>query len=70
MRAGIEGAISQGVRKMGMRRARYRGLPKTRLEHILEAIAINLTRLAAYFRGDERSRTRRSHFLCLMAPAA
>ena len=33
-RAGIEGAISQGVRSMKLRRARYVGLAKTRLEHI------------------------------------
>ena len=33
-RAGIEGTISQGVRSMKLRRARYVGLAKTRLEHI------------------------------------
>jgi transposase len=33
-RAGIEGTISQGVRKMGLRKARYIGLPRTRLQHI------------------------------------
>ena len=30
-RAGIEGTISQSVRRCGLRRSRYLGLPKTRL---------------------------------------
>ena len=52
VRAGIEGTISQGVRAFGLRRARYFGQAKTRLQHILTAAAINLVRLAAWFAGD------------------
>ena len=43
-RAGIEGTISQGVRRCGIRRARYRGLAKTQLQHLATASAINLLR--------------------------
>ncbi len=44
-RAGIEGTISQGTRAFGLRRCRYRGFPKTRLQHIFIATAINLVRI-------------------------
>ena len=44
-RAGIEGTISQGTRAFGLRRCRYRGFPKTRLQHIITAAAINLVRV-------------------------
>ena len=45
----------------GMRRARYRGLPKTRLEHVYSAVALNLIRLDAYWNGHALDRTRTSH---------
>ncbi|MFC5238306.1 transposase, partial [Pseudonocardia zijingensis] len=45
IRAGVEGTISQAVTVTGLRRARYRGLPKTRLEHVFSAVALNLIRL-------------------------
>ena len=45
-RAGIEGTVSQGVRRFGLRRARYRGLAKTHLQHVATAAAINVHRLA------------------------
>jgi hypothetical protein len=51
VRAGVEGTIRQGVAVTGMRRARYRGLPKTRLEHVYSAVALNLIRLDAYWNG-------------------
>jgi len=44
-RAAIEGTLSACVRKNGARRARYRGLAKTRLQHLLMGAAINLKRL-------------------------
>ena len=52
VRAGIEGTMSQGVRAFGLRRARYFGKPKTHLQHVLIAAAINLVRLAAWFAGN------------------
>ena len=39
-RAGIEGASSQGVRAMHLRRARSVGFAKTHLQHVLTAAAI------------------------------
>jgi transposase len=61
IRAGVEGTIRQGVAVTGMRRARYRGLPKTRLEHVYSAVALNLIRLDAYWNGNALDRTRTSH---------
>jgi transposase len=60
-RAGVEGTIRQGVAVTGMRRARYRGLPKTTLEHVYSAVALNLIRLHAYWNGNALDRTRISH---------
>ena len=61
LRAGVEGTIRQGVAVTGMRRARYRGLPKTRLEHVYSAVALNLIRLDAYWNGHALDRTKTSH---------
>src|SRR5262249_2962317 len=41
-RAGIEGTLSQGLRAFGLRQCRYRGLPKTRLQHLAIAAAITI----------------------------
>jgi Transposase DDE domain len=41
LRAGIEGTISEGLRCHGLRRARYRGQPKTQLQAKAIAAAIN-----------------------------
>jgi IS5 family transposase len=61
VRAGIEGTIGQAVAATGMRRARYRGLAKTHLEHVFSATALNLIRLHAYWHGHPLDRTRTSH---------
>jgi transposase len=61
-RAGIEGTLSQAIRGMGMRRARYDGLHKTHLEHVLTAVAINVVRIDAVLTQTPRGRTRRSNF--------
>jgi hypothetical protein len=60
-RAGIEATISQAVTVTGTRRARYRGLAKTRLEHAYSAVALNLHRLDAYWNDTPIDRTRTSH---------
>ncbi|WP_413754676.1 hypothetical protein [Streptomyces sp. R-74717] len=44
-----------------MRRARYRGLPKTHLEHAFSAVALNLLRLDAWWNGHPLDRTRTGH---------
>jgi len=61
-RAGIEGTHSQAVRRMGLRRARYDGLDKTHLQHVLTAVAINLVRIDAVLTQTPRGKTRRSNF--------
>jgi transposase len=66
--AGIEGTISQGVRAFGLRRSRYRGLAKTHLQHVATAAAINVERLAAWFRAVPRATTRISRFAALATP--
>lgn len=65
-RAGIEGTLSQGVRAFGLRRSRYIGLPKTHLQHVLTAAAINLCRLDDWLSERPRATTRQSTFARLM----
>jgi transposase/IS5 family transposase len=60
-RAGVEGTIRQATHVTGIRTARYRGLPKTRLEHTIAATAINMIRLDAYWTGHPLDRTRTTH---------
>jgi transposase len=64
-RAGIEGTLSQGVRAFGLRRARYRGLPKTHLQHVATAAAINVDRIVAWLDERPRAKTRTSRFAAL-----
>ncbi len=66
-RAGIEGTISQGVRVVGLRRARYIGLAKTHLQHLVTPAALNARRIAAWATGLPRAKTRVSHFAALAA---
>jgi hypothetical protein len=71
LRAGVEGTIRQAIAVTGIRRARYRGLAKTRLEHASAAVALNLIRLHAFWNGHPLDRTRTSHLARLeLAPAA
>jgi len=60
-RAGIEATMNQAVTVTGCRRARYRGLAKTRLEHAYSATALNLWRLDAYWNDTPLDRTRTTH---------
>ena len=66
-RAGVEGTISQGVRRCGMRHSRYRGLARTHLGHVLTAAALNFVRVAEWLAGTPRARTRHSAFARLLA---
>jgi transposase len=59
-RAGAEGTMHQAI-SHGARRARYRSLPKTRLDHIYMACALNLLRLQAFWTGTPLDRHRTSH---------
>jgi len=66
-RSGVEGTISQAVFVLGMRRARYRGLQKVHLQHLLTATAMNLSRTFRWCMETPRSRTRKSPFARLVA---
>ncbi|WP_345096224.1 IS1182 family transposase [Planomonospora venezuelensis] len=58
LRAGVEGTINQALDLTGLRRARYRGLPKVRLQHAFSAAAVNVIRLDAHWTsGPVRPRT-------------
>lgn len=58
IRAGIEATLSQNVRAYGLRRTRYRGLPKTDIGHVLTALACNVTRIADWTADPTRPRLR------------
>jgi hypothetical protein len=68
-RAGVEGTISQGVRCFGLRRCRYHGLGKARLQHQLTATAMNFHRLDAWWTDTPRACTRTSHLAALRRPS-
>jgi transposase len=68
-RAGVEGTISEAVRKHGARRSHYVGQKKTQLHEILLATAINLERAARWLMGYRLASTRTSRFATLMAAA-
>ncbi|MCS0463790.1 transposase, partial [Rhizobium favelukesii] len=61
-RAGIEGTLSQGIRAFGLRRCRYIGLPKTRFQHVVTALAMNVARIDDWLTGGSFAKTRRSAF--------
>jgi transposase len=61
LRAGVEGTINQALDITGIRHARYRGLPKTHLQHLFSAIAVNLVRLHAWWTEHPLPPARVSH---------
>jgi transposase len=69
-RAGIEGTISQAVRAFDLRQARYIGLAKTHLQHVLTATVMNITRVLHWLAGERPTQTRSSAFAKLHAVAA
>lgn len=69
-RAGIEGTLSQGIRAFGLRQARYRGLEKVHLQHLLTAAALNLCRMYAWLTEQPRARTRQAAFVRLAKKGA
>jgi len=69
-RAGIEGTLSQGTRAFDLRRARYVGLAKTKLQHILTAVALNFIRIVHWLDGQPLAKTRQSPFVRLCRSSA
>ncbi|MFI9275721.1 IS1182 family transposase [Kitasatospora sp. NPDC052896] len=70
LRAGIEGTIRQATHTTGLRRARYRGLAKTHLDHTTSAAALNLIRLHAWWNGHPLDRANHSHLARLQLALA
>lgn len=60
-RAGVEGTIAQATGRIGMRRCKYRGEAKTRLQHLLGAAAMNLIRIDAWQHNKRPETTRTTH---------
>jgi transposase len=69
-RAGVEGVHAQGVRTMGLRRSRYIGEPRTHLQHVVTATAMNVCRLHDWLEGSAPHPTPLSHFARFMKEAA
>lgn len=69
-RAGVEGTISQAVRVCQVRQARYLGLAKLRLQHILSAAALNVVRVTDWLEDPTMATTRHAPFLRLLTEAA
>jgi transposase len=68
-RAGVEGTMAQAVRTAEMRRARYIGSKKLRLQAFLTATALNVLRACEWLRRGKHSSTPVSRFAKLMAAA-
>ncbi|MFD8079714.1 transposase [Streptomyces sp. NPDC059718] len=70
IRAGIEATLSQDVRARGLRRSRYRGLPRTHVQHVLTALACNITPVADWIAEPTTARRRSTRFHTLCTAAA
>ena len=69
-RAGVESTHAQGIRRCGLRQARYLGRTKTHLQHLAIAAALNFVRLGEWFAGTPLAKTRRSPFAALQEVSA
>lgn len=65
IRAGIESTISQAVRVSDLRQAHYFGLPKTSLQHVITATAINVRRIVSWLIEPSLRPTQVSRFAAL-----
>ncbi len=70
VRAGVEGTLSQGIRRCDLRQARYLGEAKTRLQHLLIATALNVIRVVAWYLETPLAPTRQSRFARLAPRSA
>lgn len=61
-RAGIEGTLSQAVRRGTLRQSRYRGLHKAHLQESVTAASINLLRTISFLNDQPIAKTRTSRF--------
>lgn len=68
-RAGVEGTIAQSVRTCEMRRARYIGSKKLRLQALLTATAMNVLRACEWMAEERHACTPTSRFTKLVVSA-
>jgi transposase len=68
-RAGIEGTVAQAVRTCEMRRARYIGSQKLRLQAFFTACAMNVLRAVQWLQGERPASTPVSRFARLVISA-
>lgn len=68
-RAGVEGTVAQAVRTCEMRRARYIGSKKLRLQAFFTATAMNVLRAVQWLTGERPTSTPVSRFARLVASA-
>ncbi len=61
-RAGIEGTLSQGIRRGTVRRSSYIGLQKTHLQEVATAAGINILRSINFLHDKPIAKTRVSRF--------
>ena len=61
-RVGVEGTFLRTVSRLGVRRARYRGLEKVGLEHVLTAVALRILRAMEWLGGIIPQKSRASAF--------
>ena len=61
-RAGIEGTLSQGIRRGTVRRSRYIGLQKTHLQEVATVAGINILRSINFLYDKPVAKTRVSRF--------
>jgi transposase len=59
--------MNQAVNAFSMRRNRYTGLAKTRLQHIATSVAVNFQRLWAWLNGIPTAKTKTYPF-AILAP--
>lgn len=59
-----------GAELFDLRHCRYIGLAKTRLQHVLTAVALNIVRLEAWWTGQPLAKTRISRFAALQLSTA
>ena len=69
-RAGVEGTLAQALQLFDLRHCRYIGLAKTRLQHVLTAVALNIVRLEAWWTSRPLAKTRISRFAALQLSTA
>ncbi len=64
---GLREPFLKRVRGFDLRHSRYRGLSKTRLQHLFVAASLNLVRMGAWLMEQPHAQTRHSRFKKLMS---